>query len=256
VAREIGNSAALRPFTGREVLPGSINGVKLEQYFRDGLVTFWHQCGTAKMGRDAMSVVDGKLNVYSVDGLRIAEIDTIRRQLGNMAEVLGILERMSLDDLILRVLKKSVSAEQVKEIANEELKSMEEMAENIRKTQFLSGCRQFTDHDISQAETAVEEAQQAIPTYKDVREFIEAFLRVFGEAGGGERDGRKLHQTKDKGVFRLLVPPVLQDEKLPKVYPRVTFDRGLRRPTGGFTRTQISWRSGTPWSNVWSITAA
>ena len=155
------------------------------------------------------------------------KIDTIRRQLGNMAEVLGILERMSLDDLILRVLKKSVSAEQVKEIANEELKSMEQMAENIRKTQFLSGCRQFTDHDISQAETAVEEAQQAIPTYKDVREFVEAFLRVYGEAGSGERDGRKLHQTKDKGVFRLLVPPVLQDEKLPKVYPRVTFDRAV-----------------------------
>jgi ERCC4-related helicase len=155
------------------------------------------------------------------------KIDTIRRQLGNMAEVLGILERMSLDDLILRVLKKSVSAGQVKEIANEELKSMEQMAENIRKSQFLSGCRQFTDRDIAQAETAVEEAQQAIPTYRDVRTFVETFLRVYGDAGAGERDGRKLHPTKDKGVFRLLVPPVLQDEKLPKAYPRVTFERAV-----------------------------
>jgi len=27
---------------------------------RDGLGTFWHQSGTAKMGGDAMSVVDGE----------------------------------------------------------------------------------------------------------------------------------------------------------------------------------------------------
>jgi choline dehydrogenase-like flavoprotein len=33
---------------------------KLEQFFRDGLETFWHQSGTAKMGGDAMSVVDGE----------------------------------------------------------------------------------------------------------------------------------------------------------------------------------------------------
>src|SRR5215470_10049553 len=126
---------------------------------------------------------------------------------------------MSLGDLILRVFKKSVNAEEGKEIANEEMKSMEQMAEDIRKIQFLSGCRQFTDRDIAQAETAVEEAQQAIPTYRDVRTFVETFLRVYGDAGSGERDGRKLQPTKDKGVFRLLVPPVLQDEKLSKTYP-------------------------------------
>jgi choline dehydrogenase len=79
VAREIGSSAPLRPFTGREVAPGSINGAELDRYFRDGLVTFWHQCGTAKMGRDATSVVDGKLKVYGVDGLRIADASILPR---------------------------------------------------------------------------------------------------------------------------------------------------------------------------------
>jgi choline dehydrogenase len=73
MAREIGNSAALRPYTGRQVTPGSLNGAELERFFRDGLGTFWHQSGTAKMGRDAMSVVDGKLKVYGVDGLRVAD---------------------------------------------------------------------------------------------------------------------------------------------------------------------------------------
>jgi len=73
LAREIGNSLALRPFTGREVAPGPLSVAELEQFFRNGLGTHWHQSGTAKMGRDAMSVVDGQLRVYGVDGLRIAD---------------------------------------------------------------------------------------------------------------------------------------------------------------------------------------
>ena len=79
MAREIGNSLALRPFTGREVVPGSINGAELERFFRDGLGTFWHQSGTAKMGRDGMSVVDGKLKVHGVDGLRVADASILPR---------------------------------------------------------------------------------------------------------------------------------------------------------------------------------
>ena len=79
MARAIGNSAALRPFTGREVAPGSINGRELEQFFRNGLVTFYHQSGTAKMGRGSMSVVDSQLNVYGVDSLRIADASILPR---------------------------------------------------------------------------------------------------------------------------------------------------------------------------------
>ena len=78
-AREIGNSIALRPFTGREIAPGGLCGQELERFFRDGLGTFWHQSGTAKMGRDSMSVVDGKLKVYGVDGLRIADASVMPR---------------------------------------------------------------------------------------------------------------------------------------------------------------------------------
>ena len=72
-AREIGNAPALRAYTRREVAPGRLAEAALEQFIRNGLVTFWHQCGTARMGRDRMSVVDAKLKVYGVDGLRIAD---------------------------------------------------------------------------------------------------------------------------------------------------------------------------------------
>ena len=50
IAREIGNSAALRPFAGREIAPGSLKAAELERFFRDGLGTFWHQSCTAKDG--------------------------------------------------------------------------------------------------------------------------------------------------------------------------------------------------------------
>src|SRR5262249_8883394 len=67
VVRDIAGSPALQPFTGREVAPGTSSTAELERFFRDGLGTFWHQVGTARMGRDAMSVVDARLNVHGLD---------------------------------------------------------------------------------------------------------------------------------------------------------------------------------------------
>ncbi|BBX61777.1 choline dehydrogenase [Mycobacterium saskatchewanense] len=71
--REIGNAAPVRPFVKREVMPGNLKGAPLEEFIRNAATTYWHQVGTAKMGRDPMSVVDGSLKVYGVEGLRIAD---------------------------------------------------------------------------------------------------------------------------------------------------------------------------------------
>ena len=57
----------------REVMPGNLQGAALESFVRDAASTYWHQTCTAKMGRDAMSVVDGNLKVYGIDNLRIAD---------------------------------------------------------------------------------------------------------------------------------------------------------------------------------------
>jgi choline dehydrogenase len=73
LCREIGNSAALRPFTKREVMPGNLRGDALEDFIRDAASTYHHQTCTAKMGRDSMSVVDGQLKVYGIENLRIAD---------------------------------------------------------------------------------------------------------------------------------------------------------------------------------------
>jgi hypothetical protein len=73
LCRQIGNSAALRPFTKREVVPGNLKGAELERFVRDAASSYWHQSCTAKMGQGAMSVVDGILKIYGIDRLRIAD---------------------------------------------------------------------------------------------------------------------------------------------------------------------------------------
>ncbi|HEY2402901.1 MAG TPA: GMC family oxidoreductase N-terminal domain-containing protein [Steroidobacteraceae bacterium] len=79
VCREVGNSAALRPFVKREVMPGNLRGVRLEDFVRNAIQTYHHQSCTAKMGRDVMSVVDARLEVYGVRNLRIADASILPR---------------------------------------------------------------------------------------------------------------------------------------------------------------------------------
>jgi choline dehydrogenase len=54
-------------------MPGNLKGAALENFIRDAAGSYWHQTCTAKMGYDAMSVVDGSLKVHGIDNLRIAD---------------------------------------------------------------------------------------------------------------------------------------------------------------------------------------
>jgi choline dehydrogenase len=73
LCRDIGNCAAFRSLTKREMFPGQLGQAELENFVRNAVVPFWHFTCTAKMGRDEMSVVDGSLKVYGMEGLRIAD---------------------------------------------------------------------------------------------------------------------------------------------------------------------------------------
>lgn len=73
ITRELGNSEAMKPFVKREILPGGREGAELDTLIRDGAMSMHHPSGTAKMGRDAQSVVDANLRVYGVANLRVAD---------------------------------------------------------------------------------------------------------------------------------------------------------------------------------------
>lgn len=72
LCRDLGAAASFAPFVTREVIPGPGNPTD-NRFLRDAAVTYWHQSGTARMGRDDMAVVDASLKVRGVEGLRVAD---------------------------------------------------------------------------------------------------------------------------------------------------------------------------------------
>ena len=74
-ARAIAQSAPMRPFVEREVHPGSkaIDDAALLEFARNNGATIFHPSGTCKMGNDSMAVVDARLRVHGIDGLRVID---------------------------------------------------------------------------------------------------------------------------------------------------------------------------------------
>ncbi|MGF7149634.1 choline dehydrogenase [Sphingomonas zeicaulis] len=72
LCRELGGQAAFDPYVSREAIPGDGNAID-DAFIRDAAVTYWHQCGTARMGQDDMAVVDATLAVQGIRRLRIAD---------------------------------------------------------------------------------------------------------------------------------------------------------------------------------------
>ena len=74
-ARAIANSPSMRGYVKREHKPGVSTSSydELLEYCRNNGQTIFHPSGTAKMGNDAMSVVDERLRVHGVQGLRVVD---------------------------------------------------------------------------------------------------------------------------------------------------------------------------------------
>lgn len=101
LCREIGNSAVMKEFVKREVMPGPLRGEDLRNFARNAAGTYFHESCTCKMGKDALSVVDGRLSVHGIEGLSIADASVMPRvSTGNtMASTVIIGERMA--DILL-----------------------------------------------------------------------------------------------------------------------------------------------------------
>ena len=81
--REILTAPPLAPWRGKELYTdGSEDDATLERIVRDRSDTVYHPVGTARMGGDEASVVDPRLRVRGVDGLRIADASVMPRIIG------------------------------------------------------------------------------------------------------------------------------------------------------------------------------
>ena len=75
IARRIVAQPALARFTAHELTPGPDCGdeAALVAFARRTGQTIYHPCGTARMGSGPGAVVDARLRVHGIDGLRIAD---------------------------------------------------------------------------------------------------------------------------------------------------------------------------------------
>jgi choline dehydrogenase len=74
-ARAIAAAPSMAPYVRREVKPGpdAVTDEDLLEFCRDQGATIFHPSGTCRMGGDAMAVLDARLRVHGVAGLRVVD---------------------------------------------------------------------------------------------------------------------------------------------------------------------------------------
>ena len=75
MVREVVGQPALAAYRGAELAPGDDlqSDAELTAWLRANAMTTFHPVGTCRMGQDPMAVVDARLKVHGVDGLRVAD---------------------------------------------------------------------------------------------------------------------------------------------------------------------------------------
>jgi choline dehydrogenase-like flavoprotein len=99
LGRELAAAPAFDAYRGGEQRPGPhvVGAAAIEQYIRATTELLYHPCGTCRMGRDELSVVDPELRVRGIRNLRVADasvMPSITR--GNtLAPTIMIAERLA-----------------------------------------------------------------------------------------------------------------------------------------------------------------
>lgn len=87
--RRIADAPALRRLIVRELRPGPevADDDELLAFIRETGETAWHPVGTCKMGTDAAAVVDPRLRVHGIAGLRVADASVMPFQISSNTNV-------------------------------------------------------------------------------------------------------------------------------------------------------------------------
>jgi choline dehydrogenase-like flavoprotein len=83
MTRQLLEAPALDPYRGKELYKVDHNDDQaLKKMIRDRADTVYHPVGTCKMGSDDMAVVDNKLRVHGIDGLRVVDASIMPTLIG------------------------------------------------------------------------------------------------------------------------------------------------------------------------------
>ncbi|WP_369372688.1 GMC family oxidoreductase [Streptomyces sp. cg36] len=101
--RDIAAQGALKEWNDGEVLPGpdSTTRDQLRDHVRATVVSGHHQIGTARMGLDALAVVDPELKVYGVRNLRVADASVMPHETSGNTNAPSIMIGEKAADLVL-----------------------------------------------------------------------------------------------------------------------------------------------------------
>jgi choline dehydrogenase len=75
IAQSVMTAPAMAPLQLREIAPGKdrITDAEILDWVKSAAETTYHPVGTCRMGSDAMAVVDVRLRVHGIEGLRVAD---------------------------------------------------------------------------------------------------------------------------------------------------------------------------------------
>lgn len=81
ISREVFRQRAFDAYRGEELAPGPSvrTDTDIDAYHRQTAETIYHPVGTCRMGPDDMAVVDSRLRVHGIDGLRVADASIMPR---------------------------------------------------------------------------------------------------------------------------------------------------------------------------------
>ncbi len=113
LSRKLAATAALKRFIVEEVRPGpaTVSDEALLDHARATATTIYHPVGTAKMGTDDKAVVDPRLRVHGIAGLRVADASIMPTLVSGNTNAPTIMIGEKAADMILADAKRGVRAE-------------------------------------------------------------------------------------------------------------------------------------------------
>ena len=103
IARDVFRQKAFDPYRDEEIAPGE--GVQSDdendEYIRARAEADYHSVGTARMGDDPLAVVDSRLRVHGLEGLRVVDASVMPTMVGGNTNMPVIMVAEKAADMIL-----------------------------------------------------------------------------------------------------------------------------------------------------------